>query len=201
MNLLLIGGGVAALLLLLANREESSSEPKLAAPIVTNNDEYETTMLAIESGTAPFDQDTFVVFHNTSYGSADPAFIEGINERAKRAGIRAVAHVFGPSPEEFSAIHYKGKEVVEELQSGMSPDDILVWLDDKGTAAVGMRYPIAIAGQRYPVAVTGARRGKTNRGAEKHMSGMVRRSGRLVKAPKKQAARRGFSFEKKSRRR
>lgn len=183
MNLLLIGGGVAALLFLLANREETQ-EPKLATAIVTNNEEYETTMLAVDSGTAPFDKDTFVAFHNTSYSSADPAFIEGINERAKRAGIRAVAHVFGPSPEQASAIHFQGGEVVEELKSGMSPDEILRWLEDKGTAAVGMRYPIAIAGQRYPVAVTGARR-KTNRGAERHMQGMVKRSGRLVKAPKR----------------
>jgi len=179
MSPLIILGGIGLLAFVLS-RGAAAAEP---APFVeavilggTAGDDYDMVESALQAKVSPFDKDAVIVFYNDSEGAVDPKLREAINMNAKEAGIKTVAHVFGPSPDAPFLVHYREGVVVEEPELS-TWDEVINWLEGKSRASVGGMETVAVAsaGQMVPVAVAMAGKMETVAVASagsKHMGGM-----------------------------
>ena len=177
----LLGGGALLLFLLAKSSPDTEKVPFIEAVILDGNegDEYEMVQSAIVSQTSPFDRDSVVIYYNDWKENIDEQVQSDINTNAKEAGIKAVAHVYGPSDNTPYLRHYSGGDLVTQLAP---PDvrswaDVVNWLDDLSAAKVG-RKVIAYAGKGNRKVIAAA--GKSNRkviaaagkGSADHMAGM-----------------------------
>lgn len=175
---ILLGGGV---LYLLSQRQQADTDAEFTTAEVmggTDGDEYTMIVDAITQRVSPFDEDSVVVYYNNSYDATEDRLVEDINMAAKESGMKAVAHVFGPTGQGFPYFRHYSRGVLKSEPSVSSWDEAvekISMLEVKPAAgAMHGRKVIVQSGRQVMIAPKAGRGRKAKAGAARHMKGMQR---------------------------
>lgn len=173
---ILLGGG--ALWLFSQAKADTGSEATINASEImggTDGDEYSMIVDAITQRVSPFDQDSVVVYYNNTYDATDPQLVEDVTLAAKESGMKAVAHVFGPTGQGFPYFRHYSRGVLKAEPSVANWDEAVQKISTlEVTPAAGRagRKVIVQTGRGRKVLVA-PRAGRSHK-AVRHMKGMQR---------------------------
>lgn len=174
---ILLGGG--ALYLLSQARGGDADKPKFVTAEVmggTGGDEYTMIVDAITQRVSPFDEDSVVVYYNNSYDATDKQLVNDIAASAKESGIKAVAHVFGPTGEGFPYFRHYSRGVLKAEPEVASWDEAvqkISMLEVTPKAGAGRKVLVRSGGKVLVAPRVGRGRAGSHK-AVRHMKGMQR---------------------------